>query len=105
MSIGGFSPLAASAAGTQTAGNSSSVERQTADARTHDRKVDGQSKALEAQGLSGDDKESEASSGDRDADGRQAWQWSQQRQRQQKESESRTRDLSGKTGQTLDLDG
>ena len=105
MSIGNFSPLAASLAGTQIAErNSGIVERQSADARAHDRKVDSQTKAIEAQGLGGDDKESEAASGDRDADGRQAWRWSQQRQRQ-KESELRVRDLSGKTGQTLDLDG
>jgi len=105
MSVGSFSPLAASIAGTHAAErNSGSVERQAVDAAAHDRKVDSQTKAFEAQGLSGDDKESEASSGDRDADGRQAWQWSQQRQCQ-KESEHRVRDLSGKTGQTLDLDG
>ena len=105
MSIGNFSPLAASMAGSQFAErNSSASERQAAEARAHDRKVDSQTKAVEAQGLSGDDKESEASSGDRDADGRQAWRWSQHQQRQ-KEGEHRVRDLSGKTGQTLDLDG
>ena len=105
MSIGHFSPLAVSLAGMHMAErNSGSVERQTADARAHDRKVDSQTKAIEAQGLSGDDKESEATSSDRDADGRQAWQWSQQRRRQQ-EGESKVRNLSGKVGQTLDLDG
>jgi len=105
MSIGNFSPLAASLAGTHMAErNSGSVDRLAADARAHDRKVDSQMKAVEAQGLSGDDKESEATSGDRDADGRQAWQWSQQRQRQQ-EGGQKVRNLSGKVGQTLDLDG
>jgi len=105
MSIVNFNPLAASLAGTHLAErNSGSVERQSADARTYDRKVDSQTKAVEAQGLSGDDKESEAPSGDRDADGRQAWQWSQHR-RQQKEDEHKVRDLAGKVGQTLDLDG
>ena len=104
MSIGNFSPVTASLAGTQLAERQSSVDRQTADARAHDRKVDSQTKAAEAQGLGGDDKESEAASGDRDADGRQAWRWSQQ-QRRQKEGEPRPRDLSGKVGQNLDLDG
>ena len=105
MSIGSFTPLAAGVAGMHAAErNSGSVDRQAADARMHDRKVDSQTKAVEAQGLSGDDKESEASSADRDADGRQAWQWSQQRQRS-KEGERRVRDPSGKIGQTLDLDG
>ena len=104
MSIGNFSPLAASLAGAHLAErNSGSVERQSADAKAHDRKVDSQTKAVEAQGF-GNSKESEASSADRDADGRQAWQWSQHRQRQ-KEDEHRIRDLSGQTGQTLDLDG
>ncbi len=105
MSNVSFTPLAASLAGSHAAErNSGSVERQIVDAKAHDRKVDSQTKAVEAQGLSGDDKESEASSGDRDADGRQAWQWSQHRGRQ-KEDEHKVRDLSGKTGQTLDLDG
>ena len=104
MSIG-FTPLAASMAGTQMAErNSSSVDRKAADARAQERKIDSQTKALEAAGSGGDTKESDASSADRDADGRQAWHWSQQRQRQ-KEGEHRAKDPSGKTGQTLDLDG
>ena len=90
MSIGGFSPIMPSAA---------------QDAKAHERTVDSNERAAQAQGISGDDKESEATSEDRDADGRQAWQWNQRRGKQDEEKEHKVPDLSGKTGSTLDLNG
>ena len=90
MSIGGFNPIMPSTA---------------QDAKVHERKVDTNERAEQAQGISGDDKESEASSEDRDADGRQAWQWNQRQKKQEEEKEHEVADLSGKTGSTLDLSG
>ncbi len=90
MTIGGFNPIMPSAA---------------QDAKVHERTVDSNERAAQAQGISGDDKESEAASGDRDADGRQAWQWNQRQAKQDEEEEHKVADLSGKTGKTLDLSG
>ena len=89
MSVGGFTPVMPSAAH---------------DAKIHERTIDANQRAAQAQGFS-EDKESEAASGDRDADGRQAWQWNQRQQKQQSGPEHKVQDISGKTGTTLDLDG
>ena len=89
MGIGGFTPVMPSTAH---------------DARVHERKTESNERAAQALG-GGEDKESEATSGDRDADGRQAWQWNQRQRKQQNEQEHKVQDLSGKTGTTLDLDG
>ena len=87
MGVGGFTPVMPSAAH---------------DAKVHERITESSQRAAQA----GESKESEASSGDRDADGRQAWQWNQQqRQQQQSGQEHRVPDISGKTGNSLDLDG
>lgn len=90
MSIGGFSPIMPSAA---------------QDIKNHERKVDSDERGAEAQGVGGNDKESEATSGDRDADGRQAWQWTLRRQRQDGDEERSAPDPSGQSGTTLDLSG
>jgi hypothetical protein len=90
MSIANFSPMMPSA---------------MQDAKVHERTVDTSSRAAQAQGISGDDKESGAASGDRDADGRQAWQWNRQQGKQKDEKERKAHDLTGTTGATLDLDG
>lgn len=90
MSIGNFSPMMPSA---------------MADVKAHERKVNSQERAVQSQGLSGDDKESDAASGDRDADGRQAWQWTMRQQKGKEEQEKKVKDTSGKVGQNLDLDG
>ena len=86
MSIGGFTPVMPSAAH---------------DAKVHERSVDSNQRAAQAN----EKPESEASSGDRDADGRQAWQWNQQQRKQEAEQDRKVKDISGKTGTTLDLDG
>ncbi|GHT47524.1 hypothetical protein FACS189454_09940 [Planctomycetales bacterium] len=76
------------------------------DVKAHDRTVEANQKAASAQGLTGDDKESEAASNERDADGRQAWRWNQRRGKKDGgEHEHKVPDLAGKTGATLDLDG
>lgn len=75
------------------------------DAKVHERKVDGQESAAKAQGIDGDDKESEASSGDRDADGRQAWRWTRHQGQHKEELEHLPPDLSGMSGNSLDLNG
>ena len=85
MSIGGFVPVMPSTAH---------------DARVHERRVEGEQRAVQA-----GNKESEAASGDGDADGRQAWQWNQQQRKKQSNPVHRAQDISGKTGTTLDLDG
>ncbi len=90
MTIGGFNPILPSAA---------------QDVKAHERTVDANERAAQAQGISGDDKESEATSGDRDADGRQAWQRNPRQARQEEAEEHKVADLSGKTGSTLDLSG
>lgn len=91
MSIGGFSPVMPSSAN---------------DVKTHERKVESDQKASEAQGLSGDDKESAATSEDRDADGRQAWRWTERpAKKADDEKENKTPDLTGQTGSNLDLSG
>ena len=86
MSIGGFTPAMPSAA---------------QDARVQERIAESNQRATQL----GENKESEASSGDRDADGRQAWHWNQRQQKQPSEPERKVQDISGKTGSTLDLDG
>jgi len=86
MSIGGFTPVMPSAA---------------QDARVQERATESSQRAAQM----GENKESEASSGDRDADGRQAWRWNQRQQKQQSSQEHRVQDITGKTGATLDLDG
>jgi hypothetical protein len=90
MSIGGFTPVMPSV---------------SHDAKVHERTMDTNQRAAQSQGVGGGDKESESASSDRDADGRQAWQWTQRRAKQQADSEHKPRDISGKTGGTLDLDG
>ncbi|GHT17034.1 hypothetical protein FACS1894189_2180 [Planctomycetales bacterium] len=90
MSIPNFSPIMPSA---------------MQDAKVHERTVDASNRAVQAQGVGGDDKESEAASGDRDADGRQAWQWNRHQGKQKDEKEHKVQDISGKSGTTLDLDG
>ncbi len=91
MSIGGFSPIMPSSA---------------QDAKAHERKVESNQRGVDAQGISGDDKESEETSGDRDADGRQAWKWTLKQGRQQEDAKERKApDLSGKSGSNLDLSG
>ncbi|MDR1962464.1 MAG: hypothetical protein LBQ50_01645 [Planctomycetaceae bacterium] len=90
MSIGGFNPIMPSAA---------------QDVKTHERTAESQERAAQAQGISGDDKESEASSGDRDADGRQAWRWTNRHTKHDDEKNHKVPDLSGKTGNSLDLSG
>lgn len=91
MSIGGFSPIMPSAA---------------QDAKTHERKVDSEQRSAEAQGIGGNDKESEAASEDRDADGRQAWRWTLRQPKQNnEENEQKAPDPSGQTGSNLDLSG
>ena len=87
MGIGGFSPVMPSAAH---------------DARVHERTAESSQRAAQA---GSENKESEASSSDRDADGKQSWQWNQRQRQQQSDQEPRARDISGKTGTTLDLDG
>ncbi|GHT10473.1 hypothetical protein FACS1894170_02610 [Planctomycetales bacterium] len=89
MSIG-FSPVMPSAAN---------------DVKAHDRSVESNERAANAQGISGDDKESQAASNERDADGRQAWQWNRHNSKREKEEEHKVHDLSGDVGTTLDLDG
>jgi hypothetical protein len=91
MSIGNFNPIMPSA---------------MQDVKAHERVAESNERSAQAQGISGDDKESEASSGDRDADGRQAWRWTNRQPKQPKEEkEHHVPDLSGKTGKTLDLNG
>ena len=85
MSIGGFAPVMPSAAH---------------DARVHERRAEASQRAAQA-----GTRESEAADGDGDADGRQAWKWNQPQQKRQDNPEQRVKDLSGKTGTTLDLDG
>ena len=86
MGVGGFTPVMPSAAH---------------DARVQERTAESNQRASQV----GVNKESEASSGDRDADGRQAWRWNQRQQKQQSEQEHKAKDISGKTGSSLDLDG
>jgi len=86
MSIGGFTPVMPSAAH---------------DAKVHERTVDSNQQTAQAN----EKKESEAAAGDRDADGRQAWQWNQHQRKQQPEQRKKVQDISGKIGNTLDLDG
>jgi hypothetical protein len=90
MSIGGFNPVMPNA---------------LQDAKSHERATESQERAAQAQGLSGNDKESEASSSDRDADGRQAWQWTGRQPNQKEEKKRKAPDISGKTGNSLDLNG
>lgn len=75
------------------------------DANVHDRKVESGERAVKAAGVEGDDKESAATSEDRDADGRQAWRWPQRQGKQAEEAEQQVPDLSGQSGNTLDLSG
>jgi hypothetical protein len=90
MSIGSFNPVMPSA---------------VQDVKNHERTAESQERAAQAQGISGDDKESEASSGDRDADGRQAWRWTNQPNKHNEEKDQKVPDLSGQTGNSLDLSG
>ncbi|MDR1269051.1 MAG: hypothetical protein LBK82_05970 [Planctomycetaceae bacterium] len=91
MSIGNFNPVMPSV---------------VQDVKTHERTAESQERAAQAQGISGDDKESEASSGDRDADGRQAWRWmNHQTNKQNEEKNHKVPDISGQTGNSLDLSG
>lgn len=90
MSISGFSPAMPSAAN---------------DVKAHERTAESQERAVQTQGISGDDKESSATSDEKDADGRQAWQWNQHRRKQQEPEERQVSDPSGQIGSTLDLNG
>jgi hypothetical protein len=90
MSIGSFNPVMPSV---------------VQDVKSHERTAESQERATQAQGISGDDKESEASSGDRDADGRQAWRWINRPAKPNEEKEHKIPDIFGKTGNSLDLSG
>ncbi|MDR0869568.1 MAG: hypothetical protein LBN39_02120 [Planctomycetaceae bacterium] len=90
MSITGFTPVMPGA---------------VSDAKAHERTAESQERAVQSQGISGDDKESAAASNERDADGRQAWQWNQRRKKPQEPEERQVADITGKTGSTLDLNG
>ncbi|MDR3199046.1 MAG: hypothetical protein LBU34_14360 [Planctomycetaceae bacterium] len=90
MSIGSFNPI---------------MPGVVQDVKNHERTTESQERAAQAQGISGDDKESEASSGDRDADGRQAWRWANRPNKQNEEKNHKVPDISGQTGNSLDLSG
>ncbi|MDR3183157.1 MAG: hypothetical protein LBT89_09620 [Planctomycetaceae bacterium] len=75
------------------------------DSRASERTTESAERAANAQGVGGDDKESQAASNERDADGRQAWQWNRRQPKRDGETEHKVHDLTGKTGATLDLDG
>ncbi|MDR2642526.1 MAG: hypothetical protein LBC74_07010 [Planctomycetaceae bacterium] len=75
------------------------------DVKVHERKVDTNERAAQANGIGGE-KESSATSEDRDANGQQAWQWSQHRKKQEPQQEKHSAtDLTGQVGINLDLNG
>ncbi|MDR2116351.1 MAG: hypothetical protein LBP87_08215 [Planctomycetaceae bacterium] len=90
MSIGNLNPVMPSVA---------------QDVKNHERIAESQERAAQAQGISGDDKEGEAASGDRDADGRQAWRWINRPNKPNEEKDHKVPDISGQTGNSLDLSG
>ena len=109
MNVGPMSGVVGSAAGaplSQTAG--SETERAQKDSSAHQRQVENDKKAADADGI-GQTEEDQGTS-ERDADGRRFWETTNDEKKPEQdaadsESERQAKDPSGNSGNSLDLTG